>query len=331
MSCYHPLIGIQTGELTKNGKQKLRIVGLDKNDSIEKIKRNEGILIPCGKCIGCRLDYSRKWADRMMLELETQKKAIFVTLTYDNDHVHWSQFYDNDEPMFATLEKKDCQLFMKSLRQHCIRDLGIEKIRFFLAGEYGEHTLRPHYHAIIYGIGLSDIMDCKLFSWNTLGQPFYSSEWLKKIWTHGNVLLSDVSWKTCAYVARYVTKKMTGEMAKSYAERNVIPEFSLMSRKPGLGSDYLKLHTDCLDFSSINLMTPDGSQKIQIPQYYLRKLELIDKEKYDKIKNERKRFANDKMLLELSKTDLGLAEYLEQKEYKRKQKVKVLKRKDGCI
>lgn len=328
MSCYHPLVAFPSGSIGENGKEKFVI----KKEylfshSLDEVYSNDGILIPCGHCIGCRLDYARKWADRMMLELETQKKAVFLTLTYDNEHAHWTQFYEDGSGMFATLDKKDCQDFMKRLRQHCLRDLGIEKIRFYLAGEYGDQTLRPHYHAIIFGLGLSDLADVQLFSRNDLGQPFYVSSWLQEIWTHGHVLLADVNWKVCAYVGRYVTKKLNGDAAISYAERNVLKEFSLMSRKPGLGREYLDLHPDCFDFQSINLSTPEGGLKISIPQYYLKQLELTDPERFAIIKAERRKFVSDKNLLELSKTDLGFAEYLAVKEENRKQKIKVLKRK----
>ena len=47
----------------------------------------EFIEIPCGKCSGCRLQRSREWANRCMLELEYHKSSYFVTLTYDEAHV----------------------------------------------------------------------------------------------------------------------------------------------------------------------------------------------------------------------------------------------------
>lgn len=90
MSCYHPLVGIFDGDYTDNGKKKFKIEGA-LNPYEVQFMHPGSTLIPCGRCIGCRLDYSRSWADRMMLELETEKKAIFVTLTYDNDHITWSQ------------------------------------------------------------------------------------------------------------------------------------------------------------------------------------------------------------------------------------------------
>lgn len=327
MSCYHPLVGFPSGAVNQEtGKQKLVIrKEYLKNHTLEDVNKNNGILIPCGHCIGCRLDYSRKWADRMMLEMETEKKGIFLTLTYDDEHCPWSQFDEEGYPIFGTLVKKDFQDFMKRFRKELAKkDL---KCRFYASGEYGERFLRPHYHAIIFGIGLDDISDIKFYKRNNIGQNYYKSEKIREIWHNGAICISNVSYETCAYVARYVMKKLSGEMKLSYAERNVIPEFSLMSRKPGIGAHYLEEHPECLDLTNINLSTPEGGRKIQIPEYYLHKLELQDKEKYDKIKEQRKKFASDKVLIELLETDLGFVEYLEQKEEERKSKIKVLRRK----
>lgn len=322
MSCFHPLIGIDTGEKTASGKVKYFIRKREDSADFQKeIDLNPHILLPCGHCIGCRIDYSRAWADRMMLELQTSKKAIFVTLTYDNEHAPWSQFDENGYPLYASLNKRDCQLFMKRLRERfdC-------KIRFFLAGEYGPSTLRPHYHAIIFGLGIDDFHDLKSHGTNELGQCYYISDCLSSIWCNGFVLLSDVSWKTCAYVARYVTKKLNGPASIEYAERNVISEFSLMSRKPGIGKKYLDLHPECLDYENINISTADSGLKIRIPKYYYRQLQLTDPERYDKIMSERKQFAEDSMILQLQKTGLSFLDYLEVKEEKKRAQLKTLKR-----
>lgn len=323
MSCYHPILAVRSHELNSNGVRKVVPVGrLDKltEDDIKKCK--DSLLIPCGKCIGCRLDYSRYWADRMMLELETAKKGVFLTLTYDNDNITWTQFDENDNPLFGTLVKEDCQLFMKRLRKY-FSDI---RIRFYLAGEYGPSTLRPHYHCILFGISLNDIGDCIPFGRNELDQQYYISECIRRIWKKGNVLLSDVSWNTCAYVARYVTKKLSGDMEEQYARRNVIKEFSVMSRKPGIGAEYLELHPDCLDYQNINISTPQGGLKISIPKYYLQKVKLTDKERYDKIVSDRKRFADDGLLIELQSTTRGMDEYYAGKEVKKYADIRALKR-----
>lgn len=206
----------------------------------------------------------------MMLELETAKKGIFLTLTYDNAHIPGSVYEDFPEdkdlyfpfkglerldgdkvywPSSFTLNKRDVQLFMKRLR----RRFDDRKIRFYLAGEYGEKFHRPHYHAIVFGIGCDDFPDLCEHGKNELGDTYYTSDMLYKTWTNGFVLLSDVSWKTCAYVSRYCTKKLNGAYSIDYAVRNCIPEFSLMSRKPGIGEPYLKLHPDALDLLNINI------------------------------------------------------------------------------
>ena len=320
MSCYHPLLGIWKGEYTDSGKKKYQIDGnlnpLDCPSVYDKV------VIPCGHCIGCRLDYSRAWADRMMLELETAGSGLFVTLTYNNENAHWSQFSVDDTPMYATLDKRDCQLFMKRLR----KKFDGRRIRFYLAGEYGENTFRPHYHAILFGLGLFDFPDLLPHGRNELGQQYFTSAMLSETWGLGFVLVSDVSWKTCAYVARYVTKKLNGPLSVDYAVRNVIPEFSLMSRKPGIGREYLDIHPECLDMASINISTPEGGRKISIPKYYLKQLQLTDPERYDKIMEDRKQFAEDRMVLKLQKTGLSYLDYLETEEQNKLDSVKSLKR-----
>ena len=357
MSCYHPLIGIPSGELTENGKQKLLIRPADlSTDPLRMARINNGYIIPCGRCIGCRLDYSRKWADRMILELETAKKGIFVTLTYDDEHLPVGEYedtglfnitdkeyikkkglvFDGDswlKPKYGTLRKRDCQLFMKRVRKHWPEI----RIRFFLSGEYGENgTNRPHYHAILFGIGLDNFNSLVQFGRNEIGQNYYISKEMEKLWPFGNVLVADVSWQTCAYVARYVVKKLSGPMSIEYAKKSRIKEFCLMSRKPGIGAEYLKEHPGCLDYLEINISTPEGARKISIPKYYLKQLisenkeenKLIEtnKEKYDKIIEQRCRFASDSMLLELQKTNLDYSDYLGVKEQKLKDKFKTLKR-----
>lgn len=315
------MIAFPSGEKTSAGKCKYRIEG-NLDPRLAKELYPGSLPVPCGHCIGCRLDYSRAWADRMMLELETAERGLFITLTYNNESAHWTQFYMDDTPMYATLEKRDCQLFMKRLR----KKFEGRRIRFYLAGEYGDKTLRPHYHAILFGLGLCDIPDLLPHGRNELGQQYYTSALLSETWSYGFVLVSDVSWKTCAYVARYVTKKLNGPASIEYSARNVFPEFSLMSRKPGIGREYLDKHPECLDFASINLSTPEGGLKIRIPKYYYKQLVLTDPESYSKIMEERKQFAEDSMILKLQKTGLSYLDYLEMQEQSKLASVKSLKR-----
>ena len=88
MSCYHPLIAVRSYRLNDKGNRIVVPIGRVDKFTEKDIKINgEALLIPCGKCLGCRLDYSRYWADRMMLELETAKKGVFVTLTYNDENL----------------------------------------------------------------------------------------------------------------------------------------------------------------------------------------------------------------------------------------------------
>lgn len=325
MSCYHPNLMFKTDRINPDtGKPVYQFMPAfsQSRDLFDRIKDFEVMLVPCGKCVGCRLDYSRSWADRMMLELETEKKAIFVTLTYDNDHVPIKCTFDG-EPIGYTVSKRDVQLFMKKLRR---KYEGI-KLRFYLSSEYGPATRRPHYHAIIYGFSIDDFPLKILRGMNELKQQYYEVPEISKIWKNGMVMCSDVSYQTCAYVARYVMKKVRDDPTWSI-ENGVDPEFNLMSRNPGLGANYLSEHPDCLDFTNISISTESGAKKIMIPKYFLRKLEMTDPEKYAKLKETRKELADDKILSKLARTSLSYLDQLEVEEESKLRSVSALKRGD---
>ena len=144
MACYSPLKGYDLGLKTKNLKPSYKIT------SYETVLYNidgsemEYIEIPCGHCLGCRLAYSRMWADRCMGEATLHESNYFITLTYDDIHMPYSKDvidFGTGEYIYKTLSKRDCQLFMKRLRKNYQYD---NKVRFYLAGEYGSQTARPH-------------------------------------------------------------------------------------------------------------------------------------------------------------------------------------------
>lgn len=135
MSCYRPISMLVTG-VRDNGKKALYPLKTSLDDphfSAYTRDNYEIIQVPCGRCLGCRLDHAKMWSDRCMLELQDHDEAYFVTLTYDDQHVTLS-----DENA-ATLVKSDLQNFFKRLRKDG------QKIRYFACGEYGENTFRPHY------------------------------------------------------------------------------------------------------------------------------------------------------------------------------------------
>lgn len=279
MSCYHPLRAIPVGINSDTGKIKYAI---RKDDGLLGHREEGEILVPCGQCIGCRLDRSRDWANRCMLELRDHKESVFVTLTYDNDHVPIVTSPSGNSVM--TLDKRDFQLFIKRLR----KSLGEQKIRYYACSEYGPQTYRPHYHAIIFGYCPVDL---RPFSKSPQGYQYYVSDTLTNIWSKGHVLIGEVSWETCAYTARYIASKYLGEMSSFYTEQGIEPPMSFMSRRPGIGGNLYARDPDFFEVGSYYLSTDYGSKEIRIPKYFLNKLSVDFPEKYDKIKADRKQKA----------------------------------------
>lgn len=228
--------------------------------------------IPCGHCLACRLARSREWANRCMLELQYYESAYFVTLTYDDEHLPLNEYVTEDGEVCqsATLVKKDFQLFIKRLRKRfCNGQEGQSKIRYYACGEYGSQTLRPHYHCIIFGLKLDDL---RLYKQSRLGDNYYNSASLDKVWNKGYAVVGDVTWDTCAYTARYIVKKKLGpDGAKWYEKYHLEPEFTLMSLKPAIGRRYYDEYVDSLfDSSTISVPARDGARTFTIPYYFKR-------------------------------------------------------------
>ena len=274
--------------------------------------------IPCRHCLGCHLDYSRSWSNRMLLEFDQTKKGFFLTLTYRNSDLPKT---DDGVP---TLSKRDWQLFMKRLREH----FSSFRIRFFAAGEYGPKTLRPHYHAIIFGLDLSDLSDLRQIGKNEIGNQYYTSPTIEKIWSHGFVLLGQVNAHTCGYVARYVIKK---HYKKSLPElRGAAQEFTLCSRRPGicLGSaqDLLQRDSDYVTLTSGNEV-----KTFPVPKEVLKKCKQLDifVDKVNQIKYYRFNDSNERLVSDLEFLGLSYDDYLSSKYRTFKESIKVLpERKD---
>ena len=155
--------------------------------------------------------------------------------------------------------KRDFQLLMKRIRFKFSDD----KIRFFMSGEYGSQTFRPHYHAILFGLHLDDLKPYKTVKEAGEYYTYYNSESLQECWPYGYVVVGEVTWESCAYTARYVMKKLKGKEAKFYEEHNIQPEFTLMSRKPGIARRYYDEHPDIYEQDKINVSTPKGGKSFR--------------------------------------------------------------------
>lgn len=281
--------------------------------------------LPCGQCIGCRIDRSKEWANRMCMEASYYEQNCFLTLTYDDMHIPKSSYTLDGDEFFEsyTLRKRDLQLFMKRLR----RAFPGVVIRFYACGEYGSQTMRPHYHLIIFNWFPPD---AKYHHHDMRGYNYYVSEILSRLWDKGIHLVTNVSWETCAYTARYVTKKI-GRDRDYYEIFNIEREFSLMSRKPGIARRFYDEHKQ--DF--YQLVTPyiienfggDKPKKIRAPRYFDGLFDVENPSLLKEIKENQSRIVQNLIDLKLSKTDLNYYELLEVEEANFKQRISKLSRK----
>lgn len=144
---------------------------------------------------------------------------------------------------------------------------------------------------------------------NELGQKYYKCDWLSnEVWKHGFVCLSEVSWRTCAYVARYVQKKRKGLIQDSLVERYEEPEYSVMSRNPGIGMYYPVEHPDCFEKSKFYFPDQEGSVTVNLPAALLRYLYVTDRKKYEELKEDRAKYSRDAEINRIWQTDLSSME-----------------------
>lgn len=183
-------------------------------------------LFPCGQCLPCRTNRRRIWTHRIMLEAKLHGDNAFVTLTYSDDELVFTT--DTNR---ATLVPDDLSLFMKRLRKS-VEPL---RIRFFGVGEYGDVTERPHYHLAIFGFPVCRRGNTSVS--RVTGRCCDVCDLVQSAWGKGIVYIGDLSNNSAQYVAGYVVKKMTA--ADDMRLDGRVPEFSRMSRRPGIGVDFM--------------------------------------------------------------------------------------------
>lgn len=181
-------------------------------------KGYEALQVPCGRCIGCRLERSRQWAVRISYESLFHDRNVFLTLTYNDECL----------PKGRTLIKSHHQKFMKRLRLTLD-----EPIKFFHCGEYGSKTQRPHYHDCVFNLDFDDKQLYTEYELPNFPQEepirLYTSETLNKLWGLGNCYIGDVTFESAAYCARYVCDKITGDLAVSHYGKR-LPEYQTQSQ-----------------------------------------------------------------------------------------------------
>lgn len=243
MACYQPLKAFRTSSgVVFSELRRFDILG--------------AIELPCGQCIGCRMRRASDWELRVMHEASLYPENCFVTLTYAPGKL----------PPFGSLLYRDYQLFMKRLRKH----FAPRDIRFYMCGEYGDAGKRPHYHACLFNCDFADQMP---IGKSKAGFVYYESPTLTRLWGFGHAVVQPLVRETAGYCARYIMKKVTGDVAESHyttidedgVMHPIEPEFSHMSLRPGIGARWLdRFGSDVYPLDSVVA----GGVERQVPRYY---------------------------------------------------------------
>lgn len=169
----------------------------------------------CGQCMPCRLNRHRLWTHRIVLESYMHEKSCFLTLTYSPENLP-------NGTTGPTLKPRDFTNFLKKLRSI----ISPIKIRYFMCGEYGDRTQRPHYHAALFGLGLED------------------SDTISRAWGLGGIHVGELTANSAQYISGYVTKKMT--KADDPRLNGRYPEYARMSLRPGIACAAMDTVADSL-------------------------------------------------------------------------------------
>lgn len=268
MACYRPLDGYRQpgGGVT---------IAWEPPGSLEKLR------VPCGSCIGCRMEYASTWAIRMQHEASCWDSNLFVTLTYDDENLPWHR----------GLELSDLQKFLKRFRKAIPGDKGgpdgNNPIRFFAAGEYGSNTDRPHWHIALFNTRLPG------------GTNQDQAPDLSRLWTLGMHSVSHFTPGRAGYIAGYAVKKVRGRVERQhrYGAVNPVtgewverrPEFCVMSRRPGIGAYWFSAFRRDLERG---YLVEKGGVKKRLPRFYQNKLmasehfaELAEERRFEWLEN----------------------------------------------
>lgn len=361
MACYHPLRAFDTGLLTDSLKPKYKICGPDvervhlshsyiRNKEIKKSSKHiwqdrwvtDWIPIPCGQCVGCRLDHSRMWADRCILEAKEWEHNAFITLTYDPEHLPPLKECLNVETgevfMWPSLVPDELTKFMKDLRNYYMNKFNHTGIRFYACGEYGTEGGRPHFHILAFN--LPPLPDMKYWFTTDQHEKIYHSKILQEeIWhKKGICSIGELTWNSAAYVARYVMKKQKGTTAGlvdlcGNLVTGLEPEFTRMSRMPGIAKKYYDENKhQFYETDEIVISVRGKVRTIKPPRYFdkMYDLDCEDPFKMVEIRENRSENAKRAMKDQLKHTTLNQNDYLAVKERNKIAQIKALKRGLKC-
>lgn len=334
MTCFNPKYGKFEYGKTKTGKFGKNVKIISKKDyelyqQLQQYQNDWGkkltgtMIIPCQKCLGCKLDYSKMWGLRGLIESKQWKLNCFITLTYNNQHL----------PKDKNLHKEDVQDFLKRLRKNYTgyqSRIWYDKrtattkveypIRAFYSGEYGDLFYRSHFHVGIFNWCPDDL---KFLKFNKYGDPLYTSKKVERLWSIKNekgkykqigfITVEEMNFNTAQYIARYTVKKCFNDHDQTIKNKGLTPEFIETSRKGGLGyqlyenkEEWEKLKRNYGIFEKIK-----GKVKLfKIPQYYKNKWKNEDEMEYFTKADENFRQTEENIKQLLAQTNYTKDEYL---------------------
>lgn len=337
MACYHPLKAFY--RINDNGKKDIvfvktkdDIVGYDSSGNVY----GTPIDIPCGQCVGCRLEYSRQWAVRCVLESMQYKDNYFVTLTYNDEFLPKQENMRIDKStgevvgsfISSSLVPDELTKFMKDLRRYFEHHLNFTGIRFFACGEYGPKHMRPHFHIILFNCPIPDL---EFFKNSFNGDTYWTSELLERIWSvkvghdssgkpiyksKGYVCVASCNYNTCSYVARYMLKKQKGLNSDYYFNLGLYPPFTRCSRMPGIAKSYYDKNSEKIYmYDQLCFTGADGvAKKVRPPKYFDRLYDIESPDDLKRIKEKRSESAKNSLERRLENTDLNAEEFLKVQE-----------------
>lgn len=264
MSCFRPVLAYQD----ESGRVRFGGRAADVISRAQSTPRGRPMELPCGRCLGCRMERRRSWSVRCMHEASLYDANLFVTWTYADENM----------PSSKSLEYEDFQLMMKRLRKKMKGvspgPKGNYPIRFFCSGEYGSTYQRPHWHAILFNTYFPDMVP--------MHNGKFLSETADKLWEYrGRIEIGTVTPRSAAYVAGYTLEKVYGnadfyEDVVNLATGEVTgrrPEFCTMSRRPGIGTWwYEKYQADLFGNSGDHDFAVVDGKKYKVPRFYWNKV-----------------------------------------------------------
>lgn len=210
---------------------------------------------PCGQCLVCSINLQRVWTARLMLEATHHAYSSFQTFTYATEPPDGSLCKDHLSQTF-----------------HRLRDLARNRgktVRFYGTGHYGDRYGRPHYHAAVFGL-LPEDQGLLEFAWSKVpGAGALDPN------------PSQLEPASAAYICSYVTSRHANQ---EFIAAGMQPQFSLMSRNPGIGLVWVPAFIKALEsgdgvrymveHQDVPVSVQCGSRSLPLGPYLRQKLRL---------------------------------------------------------